>query len=111
MTEEQKDQLDAEAEAPAAEEAALEGAVQAEVTPAEEKKKGWPVVVAVIAAILAMCVVVVCIAAAIAALSGGGDEASVATDVPAAPEPGRAMIAISEPDQGEVVDIAKPVRV
>jgi len=108
MTEEQRDQLDAEA---GPEVGTLEEAVQAEVTPAEEKKKGWPVVVAVIAAILAMCVVVVCIAAAIAALSGGGDEASVATDVPAAPAPGQAMIAISEPDRGEVVDIAKPVRV
>jgi heat shock protein HslJ len=108
MTEEQTDQLEAEV---ALEEAAPQEAVQAEVTPAEEKKKGWPVVVAVIAAILAMCVVVVCIAAAIAALSGGGDEASVATDVPAAPSPGQAMIAISEPDQGEVVDITKPITV
>ncbi len=70
----------------------------------------------VIAVILALCTIVACIAAAIATWSGDGDEASVSTAVPtAAPlpttAPVQAMIVISEPDQGDVVDITKPVTV
>jgi heat shock protein HslJ len=86
--------------------------------PAEGRKRGWPVAVAVIAALLALCTLVVCLAAAIAAFSGGGDKVSVSTAVPAptaAPvptrAPGQAMIAITEPDQGQVVDISQPVQV
>jgi heat shock protein HslJ len=72
--------------------------------------------VAIIAAILILCTLVACLAAVIAALSGGGDEVAVptvaATAVPApTAAPGQAMIAITEPDQGQVVDIDKPVRV
>ena len=88
MTEEQKDQLEAEAaqdDAPL-EEASQEGVVE-EGAPVEGQKKGWPVAVTVIAVILALCTIVACIAAAIAIFSGGGDEASVATDVPVAPAP------------------------
>ena len=111
MTEEQREQLDTETapEEATLEEAAPEEAVQVEVAPAEGQKKGWPVVVAVIAAVLALCLVVICIAAAIAALSGDGDETPVAPAPTVAP--GQAMIAISEPDQGEVVDITKPITV
>ena len=113
MTDEQKDQLEAEAaqdDAPL-EEASQEGVVE-EGAPAEGQKKGWPVAVTVIAVILALCTIVACIAAAIAIFSGGGEE----TPVPTAPPmptvaPGQAMIAISEPDQGDVVDITKPVEV
>jgi hypothetical protein len=57
---------------------------------------------------------VVCIAAAIAAFSGGKDEvaapAPTATPVPTS-VPGQAMIAITEPDQGQVIEIDKPVKV
>jgi hypothetical protein len=115
MTEEQKDQLAAE------EGAAQEEAVPVEAeegTSAEGRKTGWALTVAVIAAILALCTIVVCVAAAIAAFSGGGDEASVSTVVPAptaAPvptrAPGQAMIVITEPDQGQVLDISKPFKV
>ena len=108
MTEEQKDQLDAEV---TQEEAPLEDAT-VEGAPAEGQKKGWPVIVAVIAAILALCAVVVCIAAAIAIFSGGGEETPMPTAAPVpTAAPGQAMIAISEPDQGDVVDISKPVKV
>jgi hypothetical protein len=70
--------------------------------------------VVVIAAILALCTIVVCIAAAIAAFSGDGDEVSVPapTTAPVPTQaPGQAMIAISEPDQGQVIDIDQPVKV
>jgi heat shock protein HslJ len=96
------------------EEAAAEG------TPAKGRHKGWIAVVAVLAAILVLCTIVVCIAAAVATFSGAKDETSapVPTAAPAptaAPVPTKAlvqaMIAITEPDQGEVVDISKPVKV
>ena len=115
MTEEQIDQLDVEAaqeEAPL-EKAPLVEAVQEEAAQPDGKKSGWTIV-AIFAAILVLCTVVVCIAAAIAAFSGGGDETAV--PIPTAPPmptaaPGQAMIAISEPDQGDVVDITMPVEV
>jgi heat shock protein HslJ len=96
------------------EEAAAEG------TPAKGRHKGWIAVVAVLAAILVLCTIVVCIAAAVATFSGAKDETSapVPTAAPAptaAPVPTKAlvqaMIAITEPDQGQVVDISKPVKV
>jgi heat shock protein HslJ len=116
MTEEQKDQPEAVEEATpveaepstAVEEPAAEGA------PTEGRKAGWTVPVIVIAAILALCAVVVCIAAAIAVFSGGEDIPPPPVPT-AAPEPtrapGQAMIAITEPDQGQVVEIDQPVRV
>jgi heat shock protein HslJ len=68
--------------------------------------------VVVIAAILALCTIVVCIAAAIAAFSVDEGKTVVSTPAPVATTvPSRAMIAISEPDQGQVVDIDQPVRV
>jgi heat shock protein HslJ/predicted secreted protein len=114
MTEEQKDQLEAvegvtpdEAE-PGAE---VEEASSAE-QPAEGQKAGWAVPVAILAAVLALCAIVVCIAAAIAAFSGGKDETPVPTAAPVPTRaPGQAMIAITEPDQGQVVEIDQPVRV
>ena len=83
-----------------------------EGAPVDGQKKRWPVAVTVIAVILALCTIVACIAAAIAIFSGGGKE----TPVPTAPPmptaaPGQAMIAISEPEQGDVVDITDPVTV
>jgi hypothetical protein len=69
-------------------------------------------VVGIVAAILALCTIVVCIAAAIAAFSGGKDEAPAPTAAPVPTSgPGQAMIAINEPDQGQVVDIDQPVTV
>jgi len=109
MTEEQKGQLQME-EAPEQEPVApeMEGSTSVE-EPAERRKTGWTV--AVIAAILALCTIVVCIASAIAALSGGKDEVSApAPTVAPTPTraPGQAMIAITEPDQGQVVGIGSP---
>jgi heat shock protein HslJ len=106
MTEEQQERLDAE-EAPVE----MEEGMPAE-EPAEGRKRGWTVAVAVIAAILVLCTVVVCIAAAVATFSGGKDEASVPTTAPVPTRaPGQAMIAITEPDQGQVVEIDKAVQV
>jgi hypothetical protein len=112
MTEEQQDQLDVE-------EAVVEEDLEpveagAEELAAEEagegKRSGWIVAVAVIAAILALCVVCVCAAAGIAVYSGGKEETPVQPPVSVPTQaPSGAMIAIGEPDQGEVVDIAKPV--
>ena len=66
----------------------------------------------VIAAILALFTLIVCIAAAVAVFSGGGEETPVPTQPPAATvAPGQAMIAITEPDQGQVVDISHAVKV
>jgi hypothetical protein len=115
VTEEQQNQPGVEEEAPLQElaPAEVDESISAE-QPAEGRKRGWTVTVAVIAAILALCTIVVCIAAAIAAFSGGKDEVSApaptAAPVPT-PAPGQAMIAITEPDQGQVVDIDKPVKV
>jgi hypothetical protein len=115
MTEDEQDQLDVEEKAAQEEPASVEAqpGVQVEEAsstqqPAGGRKAGWIVAVAVIAAILALCAVVVCIAAAIAAFSGGRDKmpAPVPTQAPSA-----AMIAISQPDQGQVVDISHPVKV
>ncbi len=119
MTEEQKDQVDVEEEA-AQDEAMTAEAEQnddAEQTsstqePAKGRKSGWTVAVAVIAAILVLCTLVVCVGAAIAAFSGGKDQTQTST--PAATPtraPSGAMIVISEPDQGQIVDISKPLRV
>ena len=115
MTEEQKDQLAAE-----------EGAAQEEAVPveaedgasAEERKTGWALAVAVIAAILVLCTVVVCLAAAFAVFSGGKDTTPVPRPLPTATQaliptraPSGAMIVITEPDQGQVVDISQPFKV
>ena len=128
MTEEQQGGLDVEKEAPQEEVAQQEptpvevegstSAGQPAEEPAEGRKRGWAVVVAVIAAILALCTIVVCIAAAIAAFSGEKEQAPAPTAAPIATQapvptqaPSGAMIVISEPDQGQVVDVDKPVKV
>ncbi|HSR31054.1 MAG TPA: Gmad2 immunoglobulin-like domain-containing protein [Anaerolineae bacterium] len=118
MTEEQKDHPASEEGAAQEEVAPVEVEEVTSAEPAEGRRKGWAVAVAVIAAILALCTVVVCVAAAIAALSGGGDKVSISTAVPAPTAvpvptraPGQAMIAITEPDQGQVVDISQSVKV
>jgi heat shock protein HslJ len=116
MTEDQKDQLEVVEEAMPVEAepgVEVEAASSAE-EPAERRKAGWTVPVIVIAAVLALCAVVVCIAAAIAVFSGGKDvtppPAATAAPVPTR-APSGAMIAITEPDQGQVVEIDQPVRV
>jgi hypothetical protein len=118
LTEERKDPLDVEEEAPQEEVAQQEPApveVEESVSaeePAEEQRRGWVVPVAIIAAILALCAIVVCIAAVVAAFSGGGDGVAAPTAPPAVTAaPGQALIAITEPDQGQVVDVDQPVRV
>ena len=113
MTEEQQDRLDVE------EEVAQEGPAAAEVDestsseqPAEDGKRGWPVAAIVVAAILALLTLIACIATAVAIFSRGGEETPVPTQPPAATvAPGEAMIAITEPDQGQVVEIDEPVTV
>jgi hypothetical protein len=110
MTED-KERLDVEEEA-AQEGTPPEAAEAEEGAPAQGQQAGWTVAVVVVAAILGLCAIVVCIAAAIAMLSGGGDQAPVPTAAPVPTwVPGQAMIAITEPDQGQVVDITKPVKV
>jgi len=118
VTEEWKDPLDVDEAAPQEEVAQQEPApleVEESVSaeePAGGRKRGWTVAVVVIAAILALCTIVVCIAAAIAAFSVDEGKTVVSTPAPVATTvPSRAMIAISEPDQGQVVDIDQPVRV
>ncbi|MEJ2737255.1 MAG: Gmad2 immunoglobulin-like domain-containing protein [Anaerolineae bacterium] len=118
MTEEQQSQLGAEEEAPqgeAGQEASVAGDLEGETPagqPTEGEKRGWPVVAIVIAAILALFAILVCVAAAIAIFSRGGEEAAgpTATPVPTR-APGQAMIVITEPDQGQVVELNQPVRV
>jgi hypothetical protein len=117
MTEEQNDQLDVE-EPLAEKEQSQEGAMPAEDEGSAfdegsvvERKSNWAVA-AIIVALLALCTCVVCLSAAIIAFSGGRDETPVAPTPPTPTRvPGAAMIAITEPDQGEVVDITRPVRV
>jgi hypothetical protein len=113
MTEELKDQPGVEEGTGEDEAVALEveeGTSAAE--PSEGQRAGLAVAVAIIAAILGLCLIVVCIAAASAALSGGKAETTVPTAAPVPTgAPGQAMIAITEPDQGQVVDISQPVRV
>ena len=112
MTEERKDQLDVDEEAPQQETPQkVEESVSAE-EPAGGRKRGWAVAVAVIAGILALCTLVVCVAAAVAAFSGGKDQGAAPTPAPLPTQaPIGAMIAITEPDQGQVVDIDKPIKV
>jgi hypothetical protein len=85
--------------------------------PAARRRTGWTVV-GVVAAVLALCTIVACIAAAITAFSGGEEEptAPPAVAIPTkAPvptaAPGQAWIVITEPDQGQVVEIDQPIRV
>jgi hypothetical protein len=124
MNEEKKDQREVEKEAPLEEAEPVEAEpVEAEPGPqveeapsagqlAEGPKASWTVPVVIIAAILALCALVVCITAAITALSGGRDETPAPTAAPVPTwAPSRAMIAITEPDQGQVVEIDQPVRV
>ena len=113
MTEEQQDRPDMEEEVAQEEPSAAETEESpSDEQPAEEKKKAWPVAAVVIAAILALITLIACIAAAVAIFSGGGEETPVPTKVPVATAaPGQAMIAITEPDQGQVVEIDKPVTV
>ena len=113
MTEEQEKPLDAEENA-VEEDAELDDAELDNAEPAKKGRSGWVVGVAIIAAILALCTMVVCIAAAIAAFSGGKDETPVPvpTTAPVPTQaPSGAMIVITEPDQGQVVDISQPVKV
>jgi hypothetical protein len=122
MTEEHQDELGGEDEGPQ-EEVAPQELMSAEVEgststgqPTEEpgggRKRGWTVAVVVIAAILALCTIVVCVAAAIAAFSVDEGKTTVSTATPVATRaPGQAMIVITEPDQGQVVDIDQPVKV
>jgi hypothetical protein len=117
VTEEEKDQLDIEEGAAQEEVVAAEAeestfAGQPAEEPAKERSRGWVVPVAIVAAILALCVVVVCIAAIVAAFSGGGNGVAAPTAPPAVTAaPGQALIAITEPDQGQVVDIDQPVQI
>jgi heat shock protein HslJ len=112
VTEEQEEALHVEEEVVPQEEADEVAESVSTDEPAGGRKKGWTVAVVVIAAILALCAVVVCIAAAVAAISGGKDEVAMPTAAPVPTRaPGQAMIAITEPDQGQVVEIDKPVRV
>jgi len=118
VTEEQQEGLHVEEEVASQEEVApLEEADEvAESVSTDEsaggRKKGWTLAVVVIAAILALCAVVVCIAAAVAAISGGKEEVAAPTAAPMPTvAPGQALIVITEPDQGQVVEIDQPVRV
>jgi hypothetical protein len=95
----------------------VEGEAPAE-QPAGRRRTGLTVALAVLGAILALCIVAACISAAVAAFRPGEEEAIVPTPAPVATQtpaptraPGGAMIAITEPDQGQVVDISKPVKV
>ena len=120
MAEEQKDRLDVQEKMPQEDVVPQEPtAVEADdgtstEEPAKRRMTGWAVAVAVIAALLALCTLVVCLAAGIAAFSGGKDEAAAPAPTTApmpTPAPGQAMIAITEPDQGQVVDVDQPVKV
>ena len=129
MTEEDKDRLGLEEEpqeetdlqeptsAVAEESISAEQPVEAEEgvsteQPAEETKKRWPVAATIVAAILALFTVVLCVAVGVALLSRDGEESSVSTAVPApTAAPGQSMIAITEPDQGQAVEIDQPIRV
>jgi len=129
MTEEQKEPLDVEERTPpegaAPEEAAPEEAVpveaeesaQAEESPASEqpaegRKTRWPVVVGIVVVVLALCAIVVCAAAGIAAYNEAREKPATSTPAPVPTRaPAGAMIVISEPDQGQVVDVDKPVKV
>ena len=109
MTEEQKDQLDVEKEMAQEEPTPVEEESTSAEQPAEGRKRGWTVAVAVIAVILALCAVVVL---AITIFSGGKDETAAPTATPAPTKaPSGAMIVITEPGQGQVVDISQPVKV
>jgi heat shock protein HslJ len=115
MTEEPRDRLDVEEEAVQGEPAPVEveGGTSAD-EPVEERKRSWTVPVVILAAFLALCAVMVCIAAAISIFSAGEDvtppPALTAVPVPTR-GPSGAMIVITEPDQGQVVEIDQPVRV
>ena len=109
MTEEQKDQQEAEESVVQEdlEPAEAEDAVSAE-EPVEGSRTGWTVVVGVIAAILVLCTLVVCVTAAIVALSGGKDETPVPapTTAPVPTQaPSGAMIVITESDQGRAIEV------
>lgn len=112
MTEKPEEQLDV-GESVAHEEAApLEVEESASGQPAGGRRLSWPVVVGIVAAILALCAVVVWAATGIATDTGSGDELATFTPAPVPTQaPPGAMIVITEPDQGQVVDIDKPVRV
>jgi heat shock protein HslJ len=118
MTEEQKDPSEEEVpqeEAHQEEAATVEAEETASaVEPAEESKRGWTVPVVILAALLALCAVMVCIVAAISIFSAGEDVTPppVLTTEPVPTRgPFGAMIVITEPDQGQVVEIDQPVRV
>jgi heat shock protein HslJ len=113
MTEEQQDRPDMEEEVTQEESSVAEVEESpSDEQPVDDKKSGWPVAAIIIAAVLALFTIIACIAAAVAIFSGGGEETPVPTQPPAATAaPGQAMIAITEPDQGQVVEIDKPVTV
>jgi heat shock protein HslJ len=116
VTEEEKERMEEEVPQGEAPQEELT-AVEAEETESAEKaaeggKKGWPVAAIIIAAILALFTLIVCIATAVALFSRGGEETPMPTLPPAVTvAPSEAMIAITEPDQGQVVDIDSPVTV
>jgi heat shock protein HslJ len=134
MTEEEQSLLNAEEEASQAEtpqevgdqeawEAQEDMAVDVEADAAAgeqdgRRRRGWTIGLSVAAAILALCTIVACISAAIAVFSGGDEEpttppvAAIPTKAPVPTAvPGQAWIVITEPDQGQVVDIGQPVKV
>jgi hypothetical protein len=118
MTEEKSGQLEIE-EGTAEQETASDG-VQAsadveEPTSSQQpegRNRTWIVAVAVIAAILALCTCVACLATGIALFSTDKDEMSGPPPAVAPTQaPSGTMVAITEPKQGQVVDISKPVAV
>ncbi|MEJ2736968.1 MAG: hypothetical protein P8189_25970, partial [Anaerolineae bacterium] len=128
MTEEEQSLLNTEEEAPLleADQETLEQKdvavdVEGDAAAGEQagrRRRGWTIGLSIAAAILALCTIVACIAAAVTVFSGGEQEptappaAAIPTKAPApTAEPGQAWIVITEPDQGQVVDIGQPVKV
>jgi heat shock protein HslJ len=111
MTEEQKDQMDVEQELAAEEPASAEPdeAVSAE-QPAQERKPVWTIAIIAAAAVLALCCFLACLAAAAISISDGKGKVPEPPPVAAPTKaPSGAMVAISEPVQGQTVDISKPI--
>jgi len=110
MTEEQKEPLDAEENVvwEGSESAASGDSLPAE-EPAGEKKSNLPIV-AIVTAILTLCAAVACIAAVLSATSEETEETVTPAPMPTQ-GPSKAMIAITEPNPGQMVDVNRPIRV